>query len=394
MYGDPAGTPPAELPPPPPPPTEDPPRTYDGPPVERVGISQFRSVPVAAEEQRSIPIATTIEEDRQEVDRPTTIDEDRQEVDRLTSINLQNEDDMDKIPAMSEEEKYQMGVFQALLGLLLASLVEMIQAIKVCSDADECEGTEAFAVALGTVSSLCCFGIIVANRCIKRSRKSFVYSKKIDENLLPYVSIFLTIWWVVGVVICTFDEPFEATGNGYFACWFALLASLYFCQITISKFGAIIMKCKNDVGNPQQRAMVVIALLSFMEAYACILQLDEYNSVSEILDAEKSSDQEYWGLSCGVISGTFVIITLIIEKRVRRLKGQPGILSYFLLPWWLFGAGVVTFDQPFTMTGNGYFCAWGAFCMSAYLLYLTRTEQKGSVLKGLSNVDSFNPTLR
>jgi len=381
MSDDPAGTPPGELPPPPPPPTEDAPRTYDGPPVERVGNRQLPSAPVAAEEQRSIPIATTNEGERQEVDR-------------LTSINLQNEDDADQIPAMSEEEKYQMGVFQALLGLLIASLVEMIQAVKVCSDADECEGPGAFAVALGTISSLCCFGIIIANRCIKRSRKSFVYSKKIDENLLPYVSIFLTMWWVVGVVICTFDEPFEKTGNGYFACWMALMASLYFCQITISKFGAIIMKCKNDVGNPQQRAMVVIALLSFMEAYACILQLDEFNSIDDALDAEKASDQEYWGLSCGVISGTFIIITLIIEKRVSRLKGQPGILSYFLLPWWLFGAGVVTFDQPFTVTGNGYFCAWGAFCMSAYLLYLTKTEQKGSVLKRLSNVDSFNPTLR
>jgi len=392
MYDNPADTPPEALPPPPPPPTEDAPQTYDGPTVERIGNSQFRSVPVAAVEERSIPKAPSIDEERQE------------DVDRLASINLQTEDDAfqnpaykdysDHIPALSEEEKYQLGVLQALLGLFLASMVEMIQAAKVCSDANKCEGASAFAVALGTVSSLCCSGIIIANRCVKRSRKSFVYNKKLDENLLPYVSIFLTIWWIVGVVICTFDEPFEATGNGYFACWLALLASLYFCQITISKFGAIIMKCRNDVGNPQQRAMVVIALLSFMEAYACILQLDKINSIDEVLEGEKASSQEHWGLSCGIISGALVIIVLFIEKRVNRLKGQPGILSYFLLPWWLFGAGVVTFDQPFTYTGNGYFCAWGAFCMSAYLLYLTQTEQKGSVLSRLSNVDSFNPTLR
>jgi len=381
MSDNPAGTPPGALPPPPPPPTEDVPQAYDGPIVERVGVSQLRTVPVADEQQRSLPTEAST-------------DTDRQYADRLTSVNLRTEDDLGKIPEMSEEEKYQIGVLQALIGLLIASLVEMIQAAKVCSDEEKCEGSEAFAVALGTISSLLCFGIIIANRCVKRSRKSFVYNKKIDENLLPYVSIFLTIWWVIGVVMCTFDAPFEATGNGYFACWMALLASLYFCQITISKFGAIILKCKNDVGNPQQRAMVVIALLSFMEAYACILQLDEFNSVDDYVESEKASSQEYWGLSCGLISGVSVIITLLLESRVSRLRGQPGILSYFLLPWWLFGAGVVTFDQPFTVTGNGYFCAWGAFCFSAYLLYLTQSEQRGSVLKRLSSVDSYNPTLR
>ena len=47
------------------------------------------------------------------------------------------------------------------------------------------------------------------------------------------------------------------------------------------------MKCKNDVGNPQQRAMVIIALLSFMEAYACVLQLDEVN----MADTKEASPQ-------------------------------------------------------------------------------------------------------
>lgn len=389
--------PPEGLPAPPPPPTGDAPppptgdapsppdegtQTYDGPTVERFGVSPLRNIHLEAG-QPPAPIETTIEADGERID------------DRLTSINLQTtEDNTYEIPEMSEEDKYQMGVLVSLIGLLIASLIEMIQAAKVCSDGEECEGSEAFAVALGCVSSFCCLGILIANRFIKRSRKSIVYSKRIDQNLLPYISIFLTLWWVVGVVVCTFDEPFEETGNGYFACWFALLLSLYFCQITISKFGAIVMKCKNDVGNPQQRAMVIIALLSFMEAYACILQLDEFNSYDDIVDSKKASSQEYWGLSCGLISGVLVIIILIAEPRVRRLNGQPGVLSYFLVPWWLFGAGVVTFDQPFTVTGNGYFCAWGAFCTSAYLGYLMKSEKTGSVLKRLSSTDPYNPTLR
>jgi len=376
------------LPAPPPPPMEDAPlppsegtQTYDGPTVERVGVNPFRSIPLEADGQPPAPVVPTIETDGQHVD------------DRLTSINLRSTEEL-KIPEMSEEDKYQWGVLVSLVGLLIASLIEMLQAAMVCSDQEDCEGSEAFAVALGSVSSFSCLSILIANRCVKRSRKSFVYNKRLDENLLPYVSIFLTLWWVVGVVMCTFDEPFEETGNGYFACWMALLLSLYFCQITISKFGAIIMKCKNDVGNPQQRAMVIIALLSFMEAYACVLQLDEFNSLDDAAESKKASPQEYWGLSCGLISGGLVIIILIVEPRVRLLNGQPGVLSYFLVPWWLFGAGVVTFDQPFTVTGNGYFCAWGAFCMSAYLGYLMKSEKTGSVLKRLSSSEPFNPTLR
>jgi len=301
-------------------------------------------------------------------------------IDRMISINLQNEDDVGMIPVMSQEERYQMGVLGSLVGLLISSIIEFIQALMVCSE-DKCEGLTGFAVALGSVSSFCCLAILAANY-FKQDTKS------IHENVLPFVSIFLTLYWAAGVVLCTFEKPFEETGNGYFACWMAFMLSLNFCQITISKFGAMMFKCKNDLENPQQRAMVIIAFLSFFEAYACILQLDEYNTDHSV----KASTQEYFGLSCGLISGGLVILTLIIEAIARR--GQPGVLSYLLVPLWLFGAGVVTFDEPFTETGNGYFCAWGAFCMSCYLLYLKQSESKESVLKRISNTEANNPPLR
>jgi len=51
------------------------------------------------------------------------------------------------------------------------------------------------------------------------------------------------------------------------------------------------------------------------------------------------------------------------------------VLSYTLVPLWFLGTGVVTFDGPFTESGNGYFCAWGAFFMSGYLLWLTDSRR-------------------
>jgi len=301
-------------------------------------------------------------------------------IDRMMSVNLQADDDAETIPVMSEEERYHMGVIGLLVGLVISSIIELIQALIVCSE-EKCDGLTGFAVALGSVSSFCC-SVVLAPNWFKQDSKTF------GESVLPYLAIFLALWWVVGVVLCTFEKPFEETGNGYFACWVALILSLNFCQITISKFGAIIFKCKNDLGNPQQRAMVIITFFSFIEAYACVLQLDEYNAA----DSTKTSTQEQIGLCCGLISGGLVIITVIMEAIFKR--GYPGLLSFILVPLWVLGAGVVTFDEPFTETGNGYFCAWGAFCMSCYLLYHTQSESEGSVLKKMSNIKPTNPPLR
>jgi len=304
-------------------------------------------------------------------------------IDRMMSVNLQADNDPEAIPEMSEAERYYTGVIGSLVGLLISGVIEFIQALMVCSD-EKCDGLRGFAVALGSVTSFVCFVILAVN-WFKQEQDS---NTVVGECVLPYLSIFLALWWVVGVVMCTFEEPFEETGNGYFACWVALILSLNFCQITISKFGAMIFKCKNDLGTPEQRAMVIIIFFSFIEAYACILQLDEYNAAG----STKASSQEYWGLSCGLISGGLVIITVIIEAIFH--KGFSGLLSYILVPLWLFGAGVVTFDEPFTETGNGYFCAWGAFCMSCYLLYHTQSKKEGSALKKMSNIKPSNPPLR
>lgn len=300
---------------------------------------------------------------------------------RLKSLT-QTKEDVNGIPVMSEEEKYQSDVLGALVGLLLASIIEFVQALTICLEEDNYESLKGFALALGSVSSLCSFAILTSR---KRNDQAYVYNKFMQNNVLPWCSIFLTLWWGAGVVMCTFEEPFEKTGNGYFACWIALMLSLYFCQVTISKFGAIILKCKNDLGNPQQRALIIIAFFSCIEGYACIQQLDEYNTAS---GRKKASPQEYFGLYCGFISAGLIILTLIYVSIAR--KGNPGVISWVLLPLWLIGAGIVTFDEPFTETGNGYFCAWGAFCVSLYLFYLNQTASKRSIMRRLTNKSLIN----
>lgn len=297
--------------------------------------------------------------------------------------NSENVQPYELAEVSSEEEvegdNYMRNVVRALVILFVASVVVLAQASQDCENANACESWRAYAVALGLVSTLISLFMVLTIFCHESEKNTARIIK-----LMPYFSVFFTLWWGVGVASCTFDGPFEKTGNGFFATWISLFISIYICQITISKFATAIKSFWNDIGNPQQRVMGMIMVLSLAEVYSCLLQMNERTGST----GEKASPQEKWGLSCGLISAALVIVFLFLESRVRSLSGQPGLLAYFLIPWWLFGAGVLTFDEPFTATGNGYFCAWGCFCESCYLLYLAQTEKTKHIIRRLSMLGS------
>lgn len=53
---------------------------------------------------------------------------------------------------------------------------------------------------------------------------------------MPFIAVFLFLWWIPGAGIGTFRDPFQDTGNGYFASWAALIFSL---QLAANNFGAL-----------------------------------------------------------------------------------------------------------------------------------------------------------
>jgi len=240
-------------------------------------------------------------------------------------------------------------------GILVASCVELAQAAQICQeDLIDCEDEYGYAVAVGCVSLILCLCYFL----------SVYFKPDIIQTFTQFLSLFLMLWWGVGTVVLTFDAPFDTTGNGYFACWGAALLSILYCQLAVEKFktfGASMSSAFS--GTEERKVLSLIMILSYVEAFAALLTWDE--------GIVKQSRQETWAFACGIVAGGLATIYLLLKTMRPNMVG-PKILRYFswfLVPWWMFGAGVATFDQPFPTTGNGYFCAWGAFVSSCYLAY-------------------------
>jgi len=276
-----------------------------------------------------------------------------------------------------DEEEAQLGVIQRTLtsyetehvctacvgGILIASCIELAQAAENCQKTgNDCEDEDGYAVAVGCLSLFLCLFYFI---CYK-------FSPGMTGNFNKYVPIFLFLWWAIGTVVLTFDSPFTETGNGYFACWGAVLISLLYCQITMAKFKVLGDKISAAIaGNQERKLLMLVMILSFVVAFGALVLWDDLNAYGGSF-TKKQSAQETWAFTAGIVSGGVAAIYLILEMCKPGMLGPKFLkyFSFFLVPWWMFGAGVATFDAPFPNTGNGYFCAWGAFLTSCYLAYV------------------------
>mmetsp|Transcript_18251 Transcript_18251/g.29104 ORF Transcript_18251/g.29104 Transcript_18251/m.29104 type:complete len:174 (-) Transcript_18251:682-1203(-) len=99
--------------------------------------------------------------------------------------------------------------------LFIASAIVMIDASVECHNADNCSDERAYAVAVGTVSTVVAFVFVYV-----KLFKSELYQ---STRLVWALSFF--VWWSAGVAVLTFRGPFLATGNGYFATWLSWFSS-------------------------------------------------------------------------------------------------------------------------------------------------------------------------
>jgi len=96
-----------------------------------------------------------------------------------------------------------------LIGVIIASAVELVSAIVDCNKMADCTDYRAFAVAAGGVGVV--LGVIGL----------FMSPRRGTDMRLVSLSLFL--WWAVSWVILTFKGPFNSHGNGFFAAWAAAI---------------------------------------------------------------------------------------------------------------------------------------------------------------------------
>jgi hypothetical protein len=112
-----------------------------------------------------------------------------------------------------------------------------------------------------------------------------------------------------------------------------------------------------------------------------------------------------YAVSVGTISTILVVAWMFASKYSPRsmagYKQQNSLQQKLMLPfavflalWWSIAAAILTFDKPFTFTGNGYFSAWmGAIASNIFLSqslsiaqHTTSAEQLRSQVQRLSHL--------
>jgi len=226
------------------------------------------------------------------------------------------------------------GVIVVLFG---SSLVVLLQAALWC---DNCEGKEAYTVAVGAASAII----------------SLIYLMMARYNRLPsnarfVLAVFMFIWWTIGAGVLTFPGGmFQFTGNGYFGAWGAWCSSAWLMKTEYVRLQTLVDRF-SELG-----MVSWLLLASVVEVCAAIAHCNQEFSKCTELDA--------FALAAGVVS---VIITLALVF-VPALTGQIKLIAGFLVLWWVAGAGVNTFKGPFQVTGNGFFSSWACLLASVFML--------------------------
>jgi len=230
----------------------------------------------------------------------------------------------------------------AIVYLTVASVVLLIAAVQHSdrtgwwhNGGHDNRTTYSFIVA---IVSLLISGVIfllsIAKADSRIDHKLFSMPKLGDCTLRMLIAAFLVIWWAVAAAILTFVGPFVFLGNAYFALWAGLIASLVWFELVSG------VDATPRVFGPALALLLCSATL----LYACLSKYDV------------SQPEVAWGVTLGAISTAFSALLCLaghsLSVDIRRA------LALLLVLLWIPGAGVLTFDGPFTVAGNGYFASW------------------------------------
>jgi len=229
--------------------------------------------------------------------------------------------------------------------VLVASFVLMWAASTTCSDRNFCKDKFGFAVAAGVISFIVAFVFIFLE-----------HKENLTAQMRLGIVIFLFIWWVLVAGITTFgsDAPFVIPGNGYFAAWGGLLASLFMISNEVGR----VRDTLDRFARLGQR-FAILAVASLVVMFAGVAECDN-----------GCTGKQGYAVAVGAISFCIVLVRILLKEKVGESAQKVFVL--FMIVWWGAGLIVLTFFGPFEAVGNGYFGTWA--CLLASILLLNPAE--------------------
>jgi hypothetical protein len=292
-------------------------------------------------------------------------------------------------------EKMGGGKMYHVCAVLMASVAELIAAAEVCMQLDHsCTHEHGWAISVGVISSAVCLLLL----CLPSSTedtdtKEYQY----QSVIVSFASHFLVMVWFPGVWVLTSHSPFVQAGNGYFACWAALLFSMSYLQAVRQLHSANDNDETVDVptGSASVTASTVSTNLDVMSAWqgflaAITASFDYYcnpviHAASVVLVVQASQDcydrNEFalGGGSCGGTGGgnvAFAIAAGVISafvcgvwKVTEAAPTNRGSMSLFQAAWWTLATTLLTFGHPYKYTGNAFFACWSGMVSAWYLAH-------------------------
>lgn len=232
-----------------------------------------------------------------------------------------------------------------------------------------------YGIIFSSVSMALCLIGTICHYTVSRSMENRLPGSSMILQSLTYsaaLSIFLWLWWLVGVVILTFFGPFLVSSNGYFACWAGLVCATKALFNDLDSTGWIDgLLYGTELYKDVFFGALVVLLFALPRA---IGKNSDESNVSQIYGVDDDGNTKSYQNEA-IFSLVIVIITfpiLVISRfgwAPQRVVAHQCFESILLSLWgilailWLVMACLVTFRGPFGQTGNGYFASWaGLVC--------------------------------
>jgi len=131
------------------------------------------------------------------------------------------------------------------IGIAVASLVMLAAVAVEASDYDHPTSQELWGVVCATVS----FFVVLFHTLMRLVCEGLTLPPTI-------LGVFLTLWWLPGVAVLTFDEPFKYASNGFFAAWLGFIFAVWLALEGLDGYGGMGWGNRNvvqQIGDQQPR---------------------------------------------------------------------------------------------------------------------------------------------